>query len=110
MHDQFGADDDIYTLVNVKVNHLKYAGGEEFYDISYRYSYSHGNEDSRQGYPFPGDLEEHSPGDIIVVNELSSALTKYLLMDIDELGGYSGRVHPNTYKLNVMHAITNFWD
>jgi hypothetical protein len=112
LHDQFGLDQHLFTTVGIIVAHNKYTDGGEFYDISYEYTYSKGNETTRRGHPFVGypNMDDHTEGDIIAVNELTTALVKYALMDIDELRNHSGRVHPNTYKLSVLHAITEFWD
>ena len=112
LYDQFG-EEDVYTLVDVEVKHLRYAGrNEEFYDISYAYRYSSGNESRRLGHPFARepDLEEHESGELIAVNELSTVLVKFLLMSLDELEGQCGHVTPDTYKVSVMHAITRLWD
>ena len=114
LYDEFVTDEDLYTIVSVEVKHLQYGNqkGEEFYDISYTYSYSFGNEKRKLGHPFAKDdaFEEHETGDIIAVNELSSVLVKFLLMSMDELNERCGRVTPNAYKISVMHAITRFWD
>ena len=112
LYDSFSEDVDSYTVVDVEVKRLKYPKQIEYYDISYTYGFSIGNESRQLGHPFVGnpDLDGHESGEIIVVNELSTVLVKFLLMSIDELSLHCGRVTPNDYKITVMHAISRLWD
>ena len=97
-----------YTTIHITVEIKKHLNTKQFYHIKYEYTYSENNT-NRYGDPF-SIKDEHRYGEIIVVNELSTILIKYLLMDMEELNQFSGNVSPQDYKINIIRAITNFWD
>ena len=53
---------------------------------------------------------QHCEGEIIVKNSFTQEMIKYLLMDFNELEKYSGVSTPNYYKIQIIQAISLFWD
>ena len=102
-------DNDAFCDVRVKIDHQKYNDGNEFYNITYTYTYSNESDKGRSCNPLY-DNQDHVDGEIIAVNELSSVLCKYLLMPIDELRKHSGSVTGQCYKKSIMRMITELWD
>jgi len=56
------------------------------------------------------DIKESYSGVIVVKNEMTTAMIKYLLMEDDELSNYTGTSDPSRYRNNIMVHITHFWD
>ena len=99
-----------YTDVNITVERKRYTNNKDFFYIKYDYAYSH-NGLGTKGHPFIGTVyEENKDGAIIAANSMTEIMIEYLLMDAKELTKISGSVTPATYKVSIMHAITNFWD
>lgn len=128
-----------YCKVNIEVILTTYEDKREFYYINYEWFYLHWLKEkygstlikhndllmNRKKYneenslqldslnPFCKDreyFEDHINGEIIVKNELSNILIKYLLMDFEELSKHSGSVTPQNYKLSIMKSISLLWD
>jgi len=115
--DQFeGINKSKYCDIDITVQHKRYESGQEFYHINYRCTYSDESRVCKTLNPFfggwDGGAEPHDcrHGDIIAVNEMSTQMIKYLLMDFDELAQYSGNRTALSYKINLMRAITYLWD
>lgn len=100
-----------YTDVIVSVERKKYTNNKEFFCVHYDYEYSPDNVLGYEGHPFMGTCyEEHKDGDIICANPMTEIMIDYLLMDIEEVAKICGNVNPITYKVSIMHALTNLWD
>ena len=107
----FDHDNDKYTDVTIKVERKRYANKKEFFYIDYKYKYSPKNVFGYEGHPFLGTVyEESKDGDIVAANFMTETMINYLLMDTQELSKICGNVTPRTYKVSIMHALTNFWD
>jgi len=102
-------DTNKYTDVIVSVERKKYTNNKEFFYVHYEYY-----PDNVLGYEehsFMGTCyEEHKDGDIICTNPMTEIMIYYLLMDIEEVVKICGHVNPLTYKVSIMHALTNLWD
>jgi hypothetical protein len=108
-HDPCLCDETKYTAVTITVTREKY-GDSELYCIVYDYTYSPNNIVGYEGHPFKGtEYEEHEDGDNIMVNEMSTSMIKYLLMDYDKMKD-TGNTTPQDYKKNIMYSISLFWD
>ena len=55
-------------------------------------------------------IKESYSGVIVVKNEMTTAMVKYLLMEDQELSNYTGTSDPSRYRNNIMVHITHFWD
>lgn len=107
----FDHEIDKYTDVTIKVERKRYANTKEFFYIDYKYDFSPKNVFGYEGHPFLGTAyEESKDGDIVAVNFMTETMINYLLMDTQELSKICGNVTPRTYKVSIMHALTNFWD
>ena len=104
-------DVDKYTDVTITVERKRYTNNKDFFYINYCYKYSPKNVLGTEGHPFIGtEYEENKDGDIIIVNSMTEIMIEYLLMDVKEITKICGSVTPGTYKVSIMHALTNFWD
>lgn len=105
-------DNGIYCLINVTVKKIKYVSNEIFYDIDFKHIYSSENSLCKNLNPLL-NLEEKDTvyeGDIIVSNELTDIIVKYLLMSFEDLQKHSGRVTAQQYKKQIIKSINLFWD
>ena len=108
-HDLLLASDK-WTEVHITVTHKKYSDNKEYYDITYKYTYSPNNIFGYEGHPFMGtDFVENQEGDIVAVNDMTTMMIKYLLMDY-ELMNNTGHTTPQDYKRSIMHSLSLFWD
>jgi hypothetical protein len=104
---------DEYCTVFVSVRKLKYKSGKMYYDVSYKYNYSHNTSTVKEANPLfniDNDDGDSYKGDIIAVNSLSDQLINYLMMPFNELAKYSGSVMPSEYKISIIKSINLFWD
>ena len=112
-----------YCETTITVSHQRYENGTEFYHIKYAYTYSDTKISCLVFHPFYDIIREAADplsttpsccncveGDVIVVNEMTTAMVKYLLMSFEDLSKCSGHTTPMTYKINIMHAIAKLWD
>jgi hypothetical protein len=110
LYDCFNKNQDKYTDVNIIVLKKRYTNGNEYFDITYNYSYSNKNP-SKEGHPFINTIyASHSEGEIILVNSMTCIMIDYLLMDLEELSKYTGNTDPIVYKINIMHSLAKLWD
>lgn len=75
------------------------------YNISYKYEYDNLTDNIIKKID---ELDKW--GEIIYKNEMTEKMIKYLLMDEEELGQYSGYTTPSTYKIHIMKCISLLWD
>ena len=105
-------DESNFCKLHVTVKKLKYQTKEMYYNISYSYEYFGNDKKAEKLNPLlliKNDGLSYD-GDIIVCNSLSNELVKYLLMPLDELSKFSGRVNSEQYKIQVIKSINLFWD
>jgi len=114
---EFNPVENEYCEITVNVKKIKYQNGELYYDIDYKYKYSHkNNQNCKQSNPLvainesENNGEEMYNGDIIHVNSLTDQMINYLLMSYSELEKYSGHNTPQQYKTQIIKAINLFWD
>lgn len=55
-------------------------------------------------------IKECYNGVIVVKNEMTTAMVKYLLMEDHDLSNYTGTSDPSAYRNKIMVHITHFWD
>ena len=103
----------------ISITEKTYDSGKEVYIIDYIHTYiDEGKrsvcaleEEVRIPNPFADNhYKAHFDGEIIVKNEMTDTMIKYLMMDDDELIKYIGRVMPQYYRMKIMHNIHNLWD
>ena len=103
----------------IKVKETTYDSGKQVYIIDYIHTYIEGDkrttcfleEDIRVPNPFAfKHLQSHFDGEIIIKNEMTDVMIKYLMMDDEELIKHIGRVTPEYYRMKIMHNIHNLWD
>ena len=129
-YDIFDNDERNYCEVTINVKVLKYDNGNQYYDVSYSYSYINetgnteeflkiGSFNVQRSNPFyyiycrrndihniDGDSLE---GVIVVKNSMTDEMIKYLLMEYKEMNNI-GTTWCVQYKVNVMHALALMWD
>ena len=59
---------------------------------------------------YPEHIQESFDGVIVIKNEMTTSMVKFLMMEDDELGRHIGSVSPEYYRRNIMANITQFWD
>ena len=122
-HDLFDNQDSNWCDVEINVKHLLYQNGNNFYDITYTYTYSvtrlddSNSDDDDEMYrtnPFyyknsiiTSDMLD---GVIVAKNSLTDELVKYLLMDNEELDQYIGNAWCVQYRANLMFMLAFMWD
>lgn len=104
-----GEESKLYCLIDVTVKKVKYATNEVYYYISYKCLYSSEDPLCKKLNPLL-NIETGYDGEIIFANEMSDILIKYLLMPLDELKKFSGRVTAEQYKKQIIKSINLFWD
>lgn len=104
-----GNESDLYCLIDVTVKKVKYKTSEIYYDISYKYLYSSEDPLCVKLNPLL-NIEPGYNGEIIFANDLSDNLVKYLLMQLEDLSKFSGRVTAEQYKKQIIKSINLFWD
>ena len=70
-------------------------------------------DDLQKPCPFAYSTEEardNYEGVIVIKNEMTSAMVKFLMMDDDELSRHSGNSTPQHYRELIMVELTHFWD
>jgi hypothetical protein len=110
--------DDVYFLLKIIVKELRYESGKEYYDISYEYEFNGSNKlNSKQNnilkvelHPFYKEDNVNREGEIVYKNEMLTKMIEYLLMNDDELEIHTGFTTSQTYRINLMKAISLFWD
>lgn len=109
--DEFDNNNNEFCDITIKVDE-KYYNNTTYYNISYNFSYSNPNDLAYKCNPFKQiDTNiQHCDGEIIVKNSFTQEMIKYLLMDFNELEKYSGLSTPNYYKIQIIQAISLFWD
>jgi len=121
--DLFDNQDSNWCDVAINVKHLLYQNGNNFYDITYTYTYSvtglddSNSDDGDEMYrtnPFyyknsiiTSDMLD---GVIVAKNSLTDELVKYLLMDNEELDQYIGNTWCVQYRANLMFMLAFMWD
>ena len=110
LHDPFNEEESEYTDVKIEIERKKYDSGQDFFYVTYAYSYPPCNHEKR-GNPFlSSSYKEHAEGDIVAANEMTERMMEYLLMDLDDMTEVCGRVSPLSYKISLMRALTHLWD
>ncbi len=103
----------------IKVVEKTHDDGKEFYNIMYEHTHIEKDErikclnieDIKNPNPFfDTPMIEHFGGDIIVKNELTEVLIKFLTMADEELSKKSGNISAGIYRIQIMQSIANFWD
>ena len=111
--DEFDSNNNEFCDITIKVDE-PYYNNTTYYNISYNFSYSNPNDLAYKCNPFMRmDMDsniQHCEGEIIVKNSFTQEMIKYLLMDFNELEKYSGVSTPNYYKIQIIQAISLFWD
>ena len=105
----------VWCDITINVKHIKYEDDLEYYYLEYTNIFSNKkivNGQIDNSHPFFGnsDFEEHLTGDIILKNEMTEKMIKYLLMPYDSLDKFTSSSNPQRYKANIMRSLTFFWD
>ena len=93
------------TSVNHKNTDLK----RDYYDISYIWNYDR----STVKHPMFDDkeyIESHSDGEIVVANEITTALISALVLNNNDLEKISGHIDADCYRCTILKALSLFWD
>ena len=101
--DNFTCDE---CKVKVKLKHLKYENGNEYYDISYLYDVSRNN----RAHPFYNILGSNADGAIVFKNKVTQSLTEYLFISDSELSSYSGTTTPMSYRKIIIKFLDSLSD
>ena len=103
------------VLINVKL--FKYVNGNQYYYLKYNYEFNQGNlTDIEQIEKFKKNIlnfglsKESMKGEIVYKNDITTVMTKYLLMDDITLEKYSGSTTAQQYRRMIMVALSQFWD
>ena len=104
-----GDNSSIYCDVKVEIDHKKYNNNDEYYNIIYTYTYSDETDEARDCNPLYNN-HNHVDGEVLFVNDLSTTLCHYLLMDLSELSNYIGDTNPEYYKGSIMNMISYLGD
>lgn len=56
------------------------------------------------------DIKDSYNGVIIIKNEMTTSMVKFLMMENAELSNYIGSSDPFAYRNKIMVHITHFWD
>ena len=107
IYDELYNDNSYYCDITLKIEKKKYIDNNEFYYISYFYSFS---EESHRCYSLVPLNNDNMDGEVIAVNSLSDEICNYLLMDISEIEKYSGSVSGQYYKTALMKMIAHLSD
>ena len=92
-----------YCDIKIKVSEKKRT--LDYYSVSYSYKEKNYN-------PMSNFLsfKDHEDGEIIVKNEMTEKMIKYLMMDVDQLSELTGCTTPLDYKLRIMVSFSYLWD
>lgn len=105
----YDSKSDINCKIKVNIKELVYPRGIYYYRISYTNTFS--NNVFNEAHPFyNSDLKDHIDGDIVLKNEMTEVMIKYLLMNEDELALYSGNSTPMYYRGVIMKNLAYLWD
>lgn len=120
-YDEF-RDNDTACKTTITVEE-KISNNSPIYNITYTHSLK--NEKNGTITPIcsikdikrPCPFEDCSPstkssyeGVIIIRNDMTKEMVRFLMMDDDELAKYTGCTTPNHYRKIIMVEITKFWD
>lgn len=109
-YDLFGKEDSFCKVI-IKVEDVEYENKKQYYYISYSYQYN--LDDDKRSHPFWGNkhlFDEHSDGEIIYKNKMSTEMINHLLMDDTTLSEICGCGTPQSYKANIMKCLAYLWD
>lgn len=59
---------------------------------------------------FPDVIKESFEGVIVIKNEITTSMVKYLMMEDNILAKHCGLSSPADYRKRIMVLITQFWD
>ena len=99
--------------VKVKVEHYR-NDGQEYFDISYEYSFPEGQVTGVENMAHPfyqkTDMRHDTTGVIVFKNEVTEKLVKYLLLPDEELSNFTGTTTPKAYRRLMMLSLDMLWD
>tara|TARA_Y100000590_G_scaffold470585_1_gene666607 strand:- start:5789 stop:6172 length:384 start_codon:yes stop_codon:yes gene_type:complete len=118
-YDEF-RDNDTVCKTTITIEE-KTSNNSPIYNISYFHSLEeNGNvkpicsiEDVKRPCPFADssdDTKSSYEGVIVIRNDMTKEMVRFLMMDDDELAKYTGCTTPNHYRKLIMVQITKFWD
>jgi hypothetical protein len=101
--------------IKVNVKHTKYDyDGKECYHISYEYTFPDGQPSNIENpaHPFfnKNDQKHETTGVIVVKNDVTENLVKYLLLSDEELSKFTGTTTPMAYRRYMMLTLDMLWD
>ena len=120
--------EDSYYIVRVEVYTIEYENKEEYYDIQYVYDFNQGSLENHDDVRYfqtvmhplymKGGITLDNPvnevydlqGVIAVKNGLTTSMVNYLLMSDYELQSQIGDTSLQTYRQNIILALSYFWD
>jgi len=56
------------------------------------------------------NINENHEGDIVYKNRLTKQMIDFLFMEDNDLKEFIGNTYPQKYRINIMQALTLFWD
>ena len=98
--------------VLIKVEHYR-NDNEEYVDISYKYGYLEGQLASVENpaHPFFQQPRVEDTSSVIVIyNEVTASMVKYLLMNDSELSQFTGTSTPMQYRKLLIISLHSLWD
>lgn len=120
LSNSFRLDDDFnnrnvsnpHYIINIIVKEYEY--NNVYYNISYTYnfiesSYMNKFQNSLYKANFNNINEDHE-GDIVYKNKLTKQMIEYLIMNDNELKELIGTVSLQKYRINIIQALSLFWD
>ena len=90
--------------IEIMVKTLQYPTKQEYYEISYKFTFS----DFGKFSIFQNDSSED--GEIIKKNEMTQVMIRYLLMSDTDLSKVCGLTSPQNYKIIIMKNLSMLWD
>jgi hypothetical protein len=121
-------EDDAYYNINIEVKTFQYEtkNKQEYYQINIEYLFEKGflpvDRSSymeklmhpmyiRGGLKLTSSIDGiYSKNEVLIVkNDLTTTMIRYLLMSDEELALYSGHSTPQKYRQNIILAISYFW-
>ena len=125
----YDSRDTTVCYTQIKVKCFKYENKDtEYYSVQYKHKFKseplyNTNEDIIYNddppiiypHPFANDSEDESlhelkDGNIIIKNDLTTQIIKFLLMPDKELSIYIGLTLPSDYRRTIIHDIAKKWD
>jgi hypothetical protein len=114
MQDIFDNQEQHYCKLRITVIEMTYVSGQKYYDISYFYTFSSEDDDSKRAHPFFYNKKfiesDDVNGVIVIKNPMTEEMVNMLLMDVNKFNKCIGHTWWMQYKIKIMESLNTFWD